>query len=116
MKLLLRIALLLIAAVAVAAVLSRLRERQAAGPEAGLPVRPTPLPTEEAPALAAAEADDLAVVSGIGPVFRSRLAEAGITTFARLAAADPAAVVDATGVTPRRAADWIAQATALAGR
>lgn len=115
MKLLLRIALLLIAAVAVAAVLSRLRERQAAGPEAGLPGRPPPVPAGEAPA-PAPEADDLAVVSGIGPVFRARLVEAGITTFARLAAADPAAVADATGVTPRRAADWIAQATALVGR
>lgn len=100
MKVLLRIALLLIALAAAAALISRLRERQKAAPAP--------------PELLAA--DDLAVVSGIGPVFRSRLAEAGITTFARLAAADPAAVVEATGVTPRRAADWIAQAATLAGR
>lgn len=110
MKILLRIALVLIALAAVAAVVSRLCRREPVVPEAGLPGRPAP--ARPAPV----EADDLAAVSGIGPVFRSRLAEAGITTFARLAAADPAAVVDATGVTPRRAADWIAQAATLAGR
>ena len=61
-------------------------------------------------------ADDLAEVWGIGPVYRGRLAEAGITTFAALAAADPAAVVAATGVPEERAAHWIAQAAALGSR
>ena len=114
MKVLLRIALLLIACAAAAVIISRLRARETAAPAAGLPGRPVPEPAPAPPATV--DADDLAIVSGIGPVFRSRLAEAGITTFARLAAADPPAVVGATGVTPRRAADWIAQAVALAGR
>jgi large subunit ribosomal protein L21 len=94
-KLLLRIALLLIAIAAAAAIVCRLRGREVPAP---------------------ADPEDLAVVSGIGPVYRSRLAEAGITTFAELAAADPPTIIDATGVTPDRAADWIAQAAALAGR
>ncbi len=103
------ILLLAVAAAVVAA--SRLRERRAILPAArsaegedepaGAGETPTP-----------AEADDLAEVSGIGPVYRARLADAGITTFARLAAADPDAVVAATGVPPARAADWIAQAAA----
>lgn len=114
MKAFLRIALLLIALAAVAVIVSRLRRPEPAAPEAGLPGRPVPRPTP-APAAPAA-VDDLAEVSGIGPVYSSRLAEAGITTFAGLAAADAAAVADATGATPRRAADWIAQAAALATR
>ncbi len=112
MKVVLRIALLLIALAAAAVIISRVGRREPATPEAGLPGRPPPEPAAAAPA----EVEDLAEVSGIGPVFSSRLAEAGITTFAGLAAADPAAVGDATGVTPRRAADWIAQAAALAAR
>ena len=72
---------------------------------------PTP-----APAARPAPADDLAEVWGIGPVFRGRLAAAGISTFAALAASDAALVVAATGVPEERAADWIAQAAALGAR
>jgi len=61
-------------------------------------------------------ADDLARVWGIGPVYRGRLAEAGIAGFADLADADPEVVATAAGVPTARAADWIAQAAALAGR
>ncbi len=60
--------------------------------------------------------DDLAEVRGIGPVYRARLAEAGITSFATLAAAAPAEVAAATGVPEERAADWIAQAAARGSR
>ena len=114
MKRLVRLLIVLAVLAAIVAVVSRLRERSATAPEAGLPgVEPRSSAT---PAGAPDEPDDLAKVWGIGPVYRARLADAGITTFADLAAADPAAVVEATGIPPNRAADWIAQAAALAGR
>jgi len=113
-KRLLRFLIVLAVLAAIAAVVSRLRERSAATPEAGLPgVEPR---SSAAPAGAPDEPDDLTRVWGIGPVYCARLADAGLTTFAGLAAADPAAVVEATGIPPNRAADWIAQAAALAGR
>lgn len=114
MKAVLRVVLSLIAVAGAAAIVVWLRQREAPAPAAGLPGRPAPKATPAPRPPATAEPDDLAEVRGIGPVYRGRLAEAGITTFARLAAAEPAAVVDATGVTPRRAADWITQAAALA--
>lgn len=57
--------------------------------------------------------DDLTEINGIGPVFASRLVEAGITTFAGLAAADVSTVVDATGISDAKAADWIGLAGAI---
>lgn len=92
----------------VAAVVARVRGRLAAPVPLGAPAAGT-APPEAAPATPPAP-DDLAEVWGIGPVFRGRLAEAGITTFATLAAADPAAVAAAAGVPLERAAGWIAQA------
>jgi predicted flap endonuclease-1-like 5' DNA nuclease len=121
---------LLVAALLAGAALlvARLRQRLAA-PRALGPLAAGPGDggeTETLPAAAAPEApvaadhpapdDDLAEVWGIGPVFRSRLAQAGISTFADLAAAAPTQVAAATGVPPERAADWIAQAAALAAR
>jgi predicted flap endonuclease-1-like 5' DNA nuclease len=58
--------------------------------------------------------DDLTDVKGIGPVYAERLAEAGVTTFAELAAADLAVVADAAGVSESTATSWIEQAAALA--
>ena len=117
--------LLFAAVLAGAAVLvARIRERLAApvplgsaGAEAADPAEaePTPGPAT-APAAPPAPTDDLAEVWGIGPVFRGRLAAAGISTFAALAAADPAVVAAATGVPEDRAADWIAQAAARGAR
>jgi len=114
MRRLLRFLLLLGVLAALAILADRLRRRlstpvRLGGPGADEAV-PEPL-REEPPS-----ADDLAEVWGIGPVYRGRLAEAGITTFAALAAADPAAVVAATGVPEERAAHWIAQAAALGSR
>ena len=88
--------------------------RAAPAPPEGEPAAPEPAPAPEPRAAPPAPpaADDLAEVWGIGPVYRGRLAEAGITTFAALAAAPPAAVAAATGVPEERAADWIAQAAA----
>jgi predicted flap endonuclease-1-like 5' DNA nuclease len=80
---------------------------------------PTPPTTPEPPAARPAAApapDDLAEVRGIGPIYHSRLAEAGITTLAALAVAAPGAVAAAAGVPEERAAGWIAQAAALGSR
>jgi len=104
--------ILLLAVAAAVVIASRLRERPAVLPAARRPEEGEDEPAGAGEAHTLAVADDLAEVWGIGPVYRARLAEAGITTFARLAAADPDAVVAATGVPPARAADWIAQAAA----
>jgi predicted flap endonuclease-1-like 5' DNA nuclease len=112
----LRFVILLAALAAIAVLASRLRQRGAASPEAGLPGTEAVRSSAAAEPAPPTEPDDLAQVWGIGPVYCARLAEAGITTFAGLAAADPAAVVAATGVPAARAADWIAQAGSLVGR
>jgi len=101
--------ILLLGAVAAAVIACRRR-----GCRAGLSEEDEDEPTGRAEAPAPAAAEDLAQVWGIGPVYRARLAEAGITTFAQLAAAGSDAVVAATGVPPARATDWIAQAAAHA--
>lgn len=116
MKQLVRFLLVLAAVTALAVVASRLRARTTAAPEAGLPGADPRPPSASAEAAPPVGPDDLARVRGIGPVYRARLTEAGISTFVDLAAADPAVVVGATGVLESRAADWIAQAAALAGR
>ena len=112
MKRFLCFVILLLAVAAAVVIASRLRERPAVLPAARRPEKGEDEPAGAGEAHTLAVADDLAEVWGIGPVYRARLAEAGITTFARLAAADPDAVVTATGVPPARAADWIAQAAA----
>jgi predicted flap endonuclease-1-like 5' DNA nuclease len=56
--------------------------------------------------------DDLTEIKGIGPVYASRLAQAGIATFATLAAATPAIVAEGAGVSEAVAAAWIEQAAA----
>jgi hypothetical protein len=58
-------------------------------------------------------ADDLTVVKGIGPVYADRLTEAGITTFAELAAADIDAVCEAAKVSESTATSWMEQAATL---
>ncbi|WP_417209988.1 50S ribosomal protein L21 [Antarctobacter sp.] len=66
-----------------------------------------------APAPAAAPAvetgDDLTQITGVGPAAAKKLVEAGITTFAALAAVDPE-TFDATKVKP----EWVEQAKTLA--
>ncbi len=71
-------------------------------------------PPPETPAPAAEEPDDLTSVKGIGPVFSARLAEAGISTFAGLAAATAAAIAEKVGARESQVEDWIAQAADLA--
>lgn len=64
---------------------------------------------------ATAEADaDLIDIKGIGPVYRQRLAKAGIDSFDELVEAGAAKVAAVTGVEETAAADWIAQAITLA--
>ncbi|CUH66133.1 50S ribosomal protein L21 [Thalassovita autumnalis] len=61
-----------------------------------------------APAAAEAAADDLTQITGVGPAAAKKLAEAGITTFAQLAAVD----VDAVDVKVKP--EWVEQAAELA--
>lgn len=56
--------------------------------------------------------DDLTKIRGIGPVSAERLEAIGITTFAALAAADPA-IVGAPFDSRADVPDWIAQAEQL---
>jgi len=65
-----------------------------------------------APAAQAAAEDNLAEIAGIGPVFRVRLRQAGITTYAALAAMTPAQLAAVTEQTVERITrdDWVGQA------
>ena len=71
---------------------------------------PEPKPAPAAPARADQVDDDLTSVKGIGPVYRTRLNAAGITTFSDLAGAKAAAIAEKVDVPEARVADWIAQA------
>lgn len=50
---------------------------------------------------------ELTDITGIGPVYAERLSDAGIDSAHDLAAATPATVADAAGVSEERAAGWI---------
>jgi hypothetical protein len=103
-------------AAAVAGLLWLLKNRMSGPPRIPLD-EPSPFPAPSpVPAAPPDVPDDLSDVTGIGPVYRTRLAEAGIATFAALSAADPATVAGHAGVTERMAADWINQASDLARR
>lgn len=72
-----------------------------------------PAAKAEAPAAAAeAAADDLTKLNGVGPAAAKKLAEAGISSFAQLAAlsADEIAAIDAVKIKP----EWVEQAAELA--
>jgi len=56
-------------------------------------------------------ADDLTEISGIGPTYATRLREAGIDTFKKLAKADAAKVAEIAKVSPKAAGAWIGGAT-----
>ncbi len=66
----------------------------------------------EAPAAAAAAADDLTKITGVGPAAAKKLAEAGIESFAALAALsdEQIAAIEAVKVKP----EWVEQAKELA--
>lgn len=65
-----------------------------------------------APAKAAAGADDLTKITGVGPAAVKKLAEAGLTSFAQIAALSDAdiAAIEAVKVKP----EWVEQAKELA--
>ena len=76
--------------------------------KAAAPAKAAPAKTE---AKAAAQGDDLTAITGIGPAAAKKLAEAGVTTYAQLAAVD-ADSFDAVKVKP----EWIEQAKELAAK
>jgi large subunit ribosomal protein L21 len=65
-----------------------------------------------APAAAASDSDDLTQLTGVGPAAAKKLAEAGLTSFAQIAALseDDIAGIDAIKVKP----EWVEQAKDLA--
>ncbi|SMX28229.1 50S ribosomal protein L21 [Pelagimonas phthalicica] len=81
----------------------------ASAPKADAPAA-APKAEKAAPAATAAEgADDLTKINGVGPAAAKKLVEAGITTFAQLAAVD-ADTFDGAKVKP----EWVEQAKTLA--
>ena len=58
--------------------------------------------------------DDLTVISGLGPASARRLNEAGVTTFAQLAALSPDQAFDITRYNQGDFAQWSADAKELA--
>jgi predicted flap endonuclease-1-like 5' DNA nuclease len=102
-------------------------ESPAAAPEQSAPTRAAQIVPEEPPAFEpavsfaapAVERDDLVVINGIGPVIAGKLYQAGISTFADLAALTPARLRELVGDTISRLADEesiIEQAKQLAAK
>ncbi len=88
-----------VAGVAVAAAKPAKKAEKAAAPKA----------EKKAEAPKAAAADDLTAITGVGPAAAKKLTEAGITTFAQLAAVD-AESFEAVKIKP----EWVEQAKELA--
>ena len=65
-------------------------------------------PTFRAPSAGASQS--IEVIDGIGPVFATRLTEAGMEYIASLADASPDSVAEAASVSVARARSWIEQA------
>lgn len=95
------------AAVAGAVILLKDRLFPAEAPAGSPASEPASTP---APPAAPAKDDDLTSIKGIGPVYRTRLNESGITTFSELAAADAGSVAAQIEVPEARVAVWIEQA------
>lgn len=74
------------------------------GHEEAPPFRAVPPPV---PAPPSGAADDLSEIGGIGPVYKARLTEAGITTYATLAGADATEVADKIEAPVSRIQSWI---------
>jgi predicted flap endonuclease-1-like 5' DNA nuclease len=92
---------------------SRLRARAALDKSLEQAARQMAELEASAPSATQERADDnLAGITGIGPVFRVRLRQAGITNFAQLAAATPEALAAITEQSVERIErdDWIGQA------
>ncbi|SEW05394.1 DUF4332 domain-containing protein [Halobacterium jilantaiense] len=61
-------------------------------------------------AAAEPEPDDLTEIKGVGPAYADRLHDAGVTTFAALADADPDELAADTDLSPKRVGRWIDRA------
>ncbi len=77
------------------------------------PKEPEPPKFRVVPMSPSKEGDDLTEIRGVGPVYAARLKDAGFTTIASLAAADPGRVAEVAGVPIEKAEDWGAQATTV---
>jgi predicted flap endonuclease-1-like 5' DNA nuclease len=66
-------------------------------------------------AAAAALADDLTEITGIGPAYAGRLRATGIESFAQLAEADPQETANAIDVSEEQVANWVEQARTRIG-
>ena len=92
-----------------AAVASAADASAAAGAPAATPQAPTPESTRF---------DNLEQISGIGPVYATRLHDAGVRTFAALAATAPERLREIVGLQSWHSADpqhWVEQARELGG-
>jgi len=63
---------------------------------------------------APATGDDLTLIKGVGPVYRDRLAEAGILSFSELASATPEQIAETAGTSSSVAAGWVKSARSMA--
>lgn len=84
--------------------------REPQPPAFRVPDRPSPTPV---PAPTPTRVD-VTEISGIGPVYATRLGAAGINTVSELARADAAAVAEAAQVPLSRAQAWVASASDFA--
>lgn len=66
--------------------------------------------TAEGESAAAGSTEDVQSITGIGPAYAERLAEADVETVGELAAADADTVAEATGIAVSRVEGWIEQA------
>lgn len=107
-----------IAAAPVAAKPAKKTEKKAEAPKAEAKAEPKRETKKAAPKKAAAEGDDLKQLSGVGPALEKKLHEAGVTTFAQIAAWTPedvAAMDEKLSFKGRIEREgWIAQAQELA--
>ena len=73
----------------------------------------SPSPTERDLPPSEATTDDLTLITGVGPVYASRLRAAGFDSFEKIAAADDETLAGIVGVSERRVEGWSSQAAEL---
>ncbi|MBY5932533.1 50S ribosomal protein L21 [Tateyamaria omphalii] len=104
--------------IAAAPVAAKPAKKKAEAPKAEAKAEPKKEAKKAAPKKAAAEGDDLKQLSGVGPALEKKLHEAGVTTFAQIAAwteEDVAAMDEKLSFKGRIEREgWIAQAEELA--
>lgn len=85
-------------------------------PRANVTIEVEEVATAANPTTTQAKADDLTVITGIGPTFAKRLQAAGIHSYQELATTSPEHVKDVAKLADWQAdpKDWIAEAQALA--